>query len=85
MQHTTQQTIDRWVASGRRFVPARPGTATHRTRDTSRLYQEVTHTNHRAGLYYAARGWMRRAHADTPVEQTEKQLAAAARVCRRPR
>lgn len=83
MIHTTQHTIDRWTAQGRRFVPARPATATHRTRDTSLLLQELS-TAHPDAYSHADRAHMRRAHATTPVEQTEEQVARIARVARTP-
>lgn len=80
MIRTTQHTIDRWTAQGRRFIPATPRNATHRTRTS--YFQEVTRTNPRAGLTHAVRPWMRNAIPATPVEQTEDQLAQVARVAR---
>lgn len=82
MIRVTQHTIDRWTAQGRRFVPARFSIATHRT-TTGRLYQELP-TGHPDAFVHADRRWMRTAHASTPVEQTEKQLARIGRVCRHP-
>ena len=81
MTRTTQHTIDRWTAAGRRFVRSRPPAATHYCRDTRAHYQELP-LHHPAAYDHGDRRWMRTAHATTPVEQTEAQLARVGRVAR---